>query len=51
MQILQVISQVGPLPLKAQFNTPVDGPTRLVVTGTAWSQSYNVLLQTKAPPR
>ena len=45
MQILQIISQVGPLPLKAQFNAPLDGPSLLVVTGSAWSQSNNVLLQ------
>jgi hypothetical protein len=45
MQILQIISQVGPLPLKAQFNAPLEGPAVLAVTGSVWSQSANVLLQ------
>jgi len=45
MQVLQIINQVGPLPLKAQFNSPMDGPSLFAVTGTAWSGSDNVLLQ------
>ena len=31
MQVLQIINQPGPLPLKAQFNAPLDGPALLVV--------------------
>jgi hypothetical protein len=44
MQILPIINQVGPLPLKTQFNSPMDGPAVLVVTGSLWSQSVNTLL-------
>jgi hypothetical protein len=44
MQILPIINQVGPLPLKTQFNSPMDGPAILVVTGSLWSQSNNVML-------
>jgi hypothetical protein len=45
MQILQIINEAGPLPVKAQFNAPVDGPALFAVTGTAWSSSEDVLLQ------
>jgi hypothetical protein len=45
MQVLQIINQPGPLPLKAQFNAPLDGPALLVVTSTLWSTSANVPLQ------
>lgn len=44
MQILQIINQIGPLPLKGQFKSPMDGPALLVVTGSLWSQSVNTLL-------
>jgi len=44
MQILPIINQVGPLPLKAQFKSPMDGPAVLVVTGSLWSQTANTLL-------
>jgi len=44
MQVLQVINQVGPLPLKATFSAPLDGPAVFVVTGSLWSQTANVLL-------
>jgi hypothetical protein len=44
MQVLPIINQVGPLPLKAQFNAPLDGPALLVVTGSLWSQTANTLL-------
>ena len=44
MQILPIINQVGPLPLKAQFQAPLDGPAVLVVTGSLWTQSANTLL-------
>jgi hypothetical protein len=37
--------QPGPLPLKAQFNAPLDGPALLVVTSTLWSTAPNVPLQ------
>jgi hypothetical protein len=45
MQVLQIINQSGPLPLKAQFNAPLDGPALLVVTSTLWSTAPNVPLQ------
>jgi hypothetical protein len=45
MQVLQIINQPGPLPLKATFNAPLDGPALLVVTSTLWSTSANVPLQ------
>jgi hypothetical protein len=45
MQILPIINQVGPLPLKGVFTAPSDGPAILVVTGSVWSQAANVLLQ------
>jgi hypothetical protein len=45
MQVLQIINQPGPLPLKAQFNAPLDGPALLVVTSTLWSTAPNVPLQ------
>jgi hypothetical protein len=45
MQVLQIINQLGPLPIKAQFQAPLDGPALLVVTGTLWSTSANVILQ------
>ena len=44
MQVLPIINQVGPLPLKAQFKSPMDGPAVLVVTGSLWSQTANTLL-------
>lgn len=45
MQALQVINLPGPLPLKAQFNAPLDGPALLVVTGSLWSTVANTMLQ------
>jgi hypothetical protein len=45
MQLLQIINQAGPLPIKAQFTAPLDGPTLLVVTSTLWATAANTLLQ------
>ena len=45
MQLLPIINQVGPLPIKAQFKTPVDGPAVLIVTGTLWGNTENKLIQ------
>jgi hypothetical protein len=39
MQIQQIINQAGPLPIKVQFDAPLDGPSLFAVTGTAWSSS------------
>ncbi len=44
MQVLQIINQVGPLPIKAEFKAPMDGPALLVVTGSVSTQSVNTLL-------
>jgi hypothetical protein len=45
MQVLQIINQPGPLPLKAQFTAPVVGPALLVVTSSLWATAPNVPLQ------
>jgi hypothetical protein len=45
MQALQIINQKGPLPLKNQFQAPLDGPAVLIVTGTLWTTVANTLLQ------
>jgi hypothetical protein len=44
MNVLQIINTPGPLPLKTQFNAPLDGPALLVVTGSLWSNTANVML-------
>jgi len=38
---LTIINQPGPLPLKATFNAPSDGPVIFVVSGSAWSATAN----------
>jgi hypothetical protein len=45
MQVLQIINQAGPLPIKASFNAPLDGPALMVVTGSLWSTAPNVMMQ------
>ena len=45
MQVLQIINQAGPLPIKAQFSAPLDGPALLVVTSTLWGTAPDILLQ------
>jgi len=45
MQVLQIINQTGPLPIKAQFTAPLDGPTLLVVTSSLWATAANTLVQ------
>jgi hypothetical protein len=45
MQVLQIINQVGPLPLKGQFTAPLEGPALMVVTSSMWSTVANTLLQ------
>jgi hypothetical protein len=45
MQVLQIINQPGPLPLKASFTAPLDGPALLVVTSSLWSTVSNSPLQ------
>jgi hypothetical protein len=44
MQVLQIINQPGPLPLKAQFNAPLEGPALLVVTSSLWTSAANTMM-------
>lgn len=44
MALQIIISQVGPLPIKATFNAPGDGPMCIVVNGSIWSQSANQMI-------
>jgi hypothetical protein len=41
MPIQVILSQSGPLPLKATFQAPGDEPMYLEVNGSVWSQSAN----------
>ena len=45
MQAFPIIQQAGPLPIEHNFNTPVDGPVILLVTGTLWATAPDVMLQ------
>ncbi len=45
MQLQQLINQQGPLPLKGGFIAGTSDSVLLVVTGSLWSQSVNVMLQ------
>jgi len=45
MQVLQIINQPGPLPIKAEFNAPLDGPALLVVTSSLWTSVTHTPLQ------
>jgi hypothetical protein len=45
MQVLQIINQTGPLPIKATFTAPLDGPALLVVTSSLWTTVANTPLQ------
>jgi hypothetical protein len=46
LMAIQVImnQQPGPLPLKVAFKTPSDGPATIIVHGTIWSQTANVMI-------
>jgi hypothetical protein len=41
MAIQVLISQAGPLPIKAAFSAPSDAPMFLSVNGSVWTQSAN----------
>ena len=41
MQILSIVNQNGPLPVKAAFEAPLDGPAVFAVSGTVWSSGTN----------
>ena len=43
MSTMILIDSAGPLPLKATFESPVDGPVTFVLSGTAWTQQAPVL--------
>jgi hypothetical protein len=45
MQVLEIINQSGPLPIKASFNSPLDGPSLIVVTGSLWATAANTQMQ------
>jgi hypothetical protein len=45
MAVQMVINQTGPLPINQTFNALSDAPATLVVSGSAWSQQANTLLQ------
>jgi hypothetical protein len=45
MPTLTILNQAkGPLPIKATFNAPSDGPTCLVLSGSVWAQSASQLI-------
>jgi hypothetical protein len=44
MAIQLIIQQVGPLPLKATFNSLTNGPVYLEVNGSVWTQSANKMI-------
>jgi len=44
MAIQVILQQAGPLPIRATFPAPGDGPMYLVVHGSVWSQSPNVII-------
>ena len=44
MSIQVIVSQVGPLPIKATFNAPGDEPMYIEVNGSVWSQSLNTMI-------
>ena len=44
MAIQVIISQAGPLPITTTFAAPGDMPLYLVVNGSVWSQSTDVLI-------
>ena len=44
MAIQVIVQQAGPLPIEVTFQAPGDGPMYLVVNGSVWSQTANVLI-------
>jgi hypothetical protein len=45
MQLLPIVGQFGPLPIKVQFKAPVEGPAILVATGTLVGTNENALME------
>ena len=54
MPLLPILSQAGPLPITASFNSPMDGPAWFTLSGSAWSrtadQMISVILQLDGSP-
>ncbi len=44
MSVQIIISQAGPLPIKATFSAPGDEPMYIEVNGSVWSQGANNLI-------
>lgn len=42
---IQVISQQGPLPITVTFQVENDGPTLILLSCSAWTQSANVMIE------
>ena len=42
---IQVISQEGPLPIKTTFQVENDGPTLILLSCSAWTQTANVMIE------
>jgi hypothetical protein len=45
MQLLPIVAQFGPLPIKVKFKSPVEGPAVLVATGTLAGTNANTLME------
>lgn len=44
MAVQMILSQVGPLPITATFNSIGDSPMYLEVNGSVWTQNPNVMI-------
>jgi hypothetical protein len=45
MAALPILNQQkGPLPIKIEFSSPTDAPATIMVTGSVWSQTANVII-------
>ena len=44
MAIQVILSQAGPLPIKATFNAPGDSLMHIEVTGSVWTQTSNQMI-------
>jgi|SRR5215203_295076 len=44
MAVQVILSQAGPLPIKATFNAPGDSPMFIEVNGSVWTQTANQMI-------
>ena len=44
MAVQVLLSQVGPLPITAQFNSVGDSPMYIEVNGSVWTQTSNAMI-------